>query len=477
MTYLRPLRLQIPFVRCSDNDKRANRPFIGFAGRSGGSGSRVVYCLILALFCAHVVLVFDINAAENVAPSSPLPLKAASDSALEKRLTGVVSNIEDFRNVKIEVSDGVVQLSGKVPRAEASREVAQMVSRFEGVIYVDNQIEVKSDVETRVKPAFARVKQYLNNTLQKLPVIGVALLVILVFWLLSHLATRWDFPYQRLRLNRLLRNLIRQFLRKGIILIGVILAFDILDLTALMGAVLGTVGVVGLAIGFAFKDIVENYLAGILLSIRRPFDLNDLVQIESHCGRVIRLTASELILMTLEGNHVRIPNATVFKSFIYNYSINPRRRFDLAVGVGVNEDLIRVQKLGCDVLEKMEGVMPEPSPFMIIENLGDFNVLVRFFGWMDQRRADFAKVRGEAIRRIKSAFDDAGISMPEPIQTVRLDRVRAVPSEMKGEPDSHASMAEKDDTERVDVSPDTQLEAQIKEDLSTDHESNLLIEA
>ena len=361
MTYLRPLRLQIPFVRCADDEKRANRSFIGFAGRSGGSGSRVVYCLILALFCAHVVLIFDIEAALDVAPSSPLPLKAASDSALEKRLTGVVSNIEDFRNVKIEVSDGVVQLSGKVPRAEASREVARMVSRFEGVIYVDNQIEVKSDVETRVKPAFARVKQYLNNTLQKLPVIGVALLVILVFWLLSHLATRWDFPYQRLRLNRLLRNLIRQFLRKGIILIGVILAFDILDLTALMGAVLGTVGVVGLAIGFAFKDIVENYLAGILLSIRRPFDLNDLVQIESHCGRVIRLTASELILMTLEGNHVRIPNATVFKSFIYNYSINPRRRFDLAVGVGVNEDLIRVQRLGCDVLEKMEGVMPEPS--------------------------------------------------------------------------------------------------------------------
>ena len=477
MTYLRTLRLRMPFVRCSPNNKRANRPFIDFAGRSGRGGSRVVYFLIFALFCGQAVLVFDIDAAEKVVPSTPLPLKATSDSALEKRLAGVVSNIEDFRNVKIEVNDGVVQLSGKVPRTEASQEVAQMVSRFEGVIYVDNQIKVESDVETRVKPAFARVKQYLNNTVQKLPVIGVALLVILVFWLLAHLATRWDFPYQRLRLNRLLRNLIRQFLRKGIFLIGILLAFDILDLTALVGAVLGTVGVVGLAIGFAFKDIVENYLAGILLSIRRPFDLNDLVQIESHCGRVIRLTASELILMTLEGNHVRIPNATVFKSYIYNYSINPRRRFDLAVGVGVNEDLIRVQRLGCDALGKMEGVMPEPAPFMIIENLGDFNVLVRFFGWMDQRRADFAKVRGEAIRRIKSAFDEAGISMPEPIQTVRMDRVRAVSPQIKGEPDSHPSMVRKDDTEGVDVSPDTQLEEQIKEDLSVDHASNLLIEA
>lgn len=278
-------------------------------------------------------------------------------------------------------------------------------------------------------------------------------------------------PYQKLGLNRLLRNLIRQFLRKGIFLIGVLIAFDILDLTALAGAVLGTAGVIGLTIGFAFKDIVENYLAGLLLSIRRPFGLNDLVLIEPHQGRVIRLTSSELILMTLEGNHVRIPNAAVFKSAIYNYSINPHRRFDFGVGVGVSEDLIDVQKHGCGVLRQMEGVMAKPAPFMILEELGDYNVLVRFFGWVDPRTADFAKVRGEAIRRVKLALDQAGVNMPEPVQTIRLQRAGVANLESRTENSARR------ETESVDVSPDTQLDAQINEDLADPNESNLLIGA
>ena len=433
--------------------------------------------LILALFWSNPLLVFSAAETINATPPTTLPVKAVSDSAIEKRLRAVIDNIDDFQNVKIDVNDGVVRLSGTTLRKEAAEKVAQMVSRFEGVIYVDNQIQVETDVETRVKPALTRVKQYLTTAVQKLPLIGVALAVIVVFWLISRFVTHWELPYKRLGLNRLLRNLVRQFLRKGIFLLGVLLAFDILDLTALVGAVLGTVGVVGLAIGFAFKDIVENYLAGLLLSIRRPFDLNDLVLIESHQGRVVRLTPSELILMTLEGNHVRIPNATVFKSFIYNYSINPRRRFDFEVGVGVNEDLVDVRECGCGVLRKMECVMAEPAPFMIVEKLGDFNVLVRFFGWIDQRKADFAKVRGEAIRQVKLALDEAGVNMPEPIQTIRLEQDRATQSETTATPSLRVQGHEGRETKTVDVSPDTQLDDQIKEDLSATHEPNLLTEA
>jgi small conductance mechanosensitive channel len=450
--------------------------FCSYAGKIVSGRQWGLYGLIVVLFWAFPLLVFSAVGPENGAPSSPLPVKAASDSAIENRLRTVIENIDDFQNVKIDVNDGVVRLSGTTPRMEASEKVTQLVSRFEGVIYVDNQIQMETDVETRVKPALARVKQYLKSAVQKLPVIGVALAVVVLFWLIALLATHWDLPYQRLGLNRLLRSLVRQFLRKGIFLLGVLLAFDILDMTTLVGAVLGTAGVVGLVIGFAFKDIAENYLAGVLLSIRRPFDLNDLVLIDSHQGRIIRLTASELILMTLEGNHVRIPNATVFKSFIYNFSINPRRRFDFAVGVGVNVDLVDVREHGCGVLQKMKGVMVDPAPFMTVEDLGDYNVLVRFFGWIDQRTADFAKVRGEAIRRVKLALDEAGIDMPEPIQTIRLKQVRMAPSETTAAPGPSTESAAERETETVDVSPDTQLDEQIKEDLAAAHEPNLLTE-
>lgn len=411
--------------------------------------------------------------ADTAAESQVLPVKAGSDAALAKRLRAVLDNIEDFKNVQIAVNDGVVRLAGTTPSKEAAEKVAKMVSRFEGVVYVDTQVQVETSVQTRVKPAVSRVRQYLKDAVQKLPVIGVALAVLVAFWLLSRLVTYWEYPYRRLGLNRLLQNLIRQLLRKGIFLLGVLLAFDILDLTALVGAVLGTVGVLGLALGFAFKDIVENYLAGLLLSIRRPFDLNDLVQIDSNLGRVLRLTSSELILMTLDGNHVRIPNATVFKSFIYNFSINPRRRFDFGVGVGVDVDLVEVQNVGCGVLRKLEGVLPEPPPFMIVEELGDYNVLVRFYGWVDQRSADFAKVRGSAIRRVKLALEEAGLDMPEPVQTIRLQRVGAGPSSTDAAPPRRAAAQEE---KSVDVSPDTQLDHQIREELATTTEPNLLTE-
>ncbi|MGB5986619.1 MAG: mechanosensitive ion channel family protein [Desulfobacterales bacterium] len=415
--------------------------------------------------------------AQNDTAPPPLPLKAVSDSAIRERLRALIDNIADFQQVQVEVKGGVVALSGKTPRAETAEKVAQVASRFEGVVYVDNRIAVEDDVEARVKPAFSRMKQVFVKAVQKLPIIGVALAVVSLFWLIAHLVTRWELPYRRLGSNRLLRNLIRQFLRKGIFLLGVVLALDILDVSALVGAVLGTAGVVGLAIGFAFKDIVENYLAGILLSIRRPFDLLDLVRIDAHEGRVTRLSSSELVLMTLEGNHVRIPNATVFKSIVYNYNINPRRRFDFGLGVGTGEDLVDVQTYGCNALRAMEGLMDEPAPFMIVEELGDFSVLIRFYGWVDQRNADFAKVRGEAIRRVKLALDKAGVVMPEPAQTIRMMPVETAATEAPATPESRIRNAAHQETKQVDLSPDRQLDEQISEDLAEAADSNLLTDA
>ncbi|MGA9477463.1 MAG: BON domain-containing protein [Desulfobacterales bacterium] len=99
-----------------------------------------------------------VGEAENAAQTPTLPVKAVSDTAIEKRLRTVIENIDDFQNVKIDVNSGVVRLSGTTTRKETSEKVEQMVTRFEGVIYVDNQIQVESDVEDRVKPAITRSK-------------------------------------------------------------------------------------------------------------------------------------------------------------------------------------------------------------------------------------------------------------------------------------------------------------------------------
>src|SRR3546814_3857998 len=102
--------------------------------------------------------------------------------------------------------------------------------------------------------------------------------------------------------------------RVFVCLIGLLLALNLLGLAALMGAVLGSAGVIGLALGFAFKDIAENYIAGVLLSVRKPFSPGELLAIENYQGKVVALTSRTTILMTLDGNQLQLPNALVFKS-------------------------------------------------------------------------------------------------------------------------------------------------------------------
>ena len=110
----------------------------------------------------------------------------------------------------------------------------------------------------------------------------------------------------------------------------------------------------------------------------------------------------------------------VFRSVSLNYTRNPSRRFEIDVGIGVNEDLLLAQEIGCAELGGVDGVMAEPPPRALIVALGDSNVQMRFHGGVDQRAHDFGQVRSEAIRRVKLALESAGMDMPEPIYRVQL---------------------------------------------------------
>ena len=265
-----------------------------------------------------------------------------------------------------------------------------------------------------------------------LPILLLALLVFLLFLWLSGLVGRWDRLYRRVSGNRFVRDLVRQAVRLAIVLVGALFALEVMNATAVAGAVLGTAGVIGLALGFAFRDLAENQIAGVLMSLRQPFEPNDHVVIEGHEGKVVRLTSRATILMTLDGNHLRIPNATVLKSVMLNYTRNPRRRLAFTLGIGPAEDLVRALTEGASALGGVDGVLGDPEPRGQIEEVGDSWVTVRFFAWVDQRESDFARVRSEAIRVAKQALEVAGIEMPEPSYRLSLTREEAA-EEMRPE--------------------------------------------
>lgn len=293
--------------------------------------------------------------------------------------------------------------------------------------------------------------------LAALPLLALSILVILLAWWVGGWIVRRRLFDARAHPNPFLRELVATTVHWSVLLTGVLIALEIMNATALVGAVLGTAGIVGVALGFAFKGILENYLAGILMSLRQPFAPNDYVQINGHEGVVVSLNARSTVLMTLDGNHLRLPNAMVFASVIVNYTRNPRRRFEVAVGVGVDEDLVQAQRIGVAEMQRMVAVLDEPPARAWILSLGDSNVVVGFYGWVDQRAHDFLQVRSEAIRRIKAALDAAGLDMPEPIYRVQLRQAPTVPATPSPQPPAR------------DVALDTRATTDISQQIAADH--------
>ena len=367
----------------------------------------------------------DAPAAEGATEREiPAELDVADDRAVAERLRATFGGVEALQGVQVTASAGVVRLTGEVDSSAARQLAGQLARQVEGVALVENELRLIQDPGRRLETAWEKLRQRLYGLMVLAPLLAVAGLVLLLFWYLGRLLASPAWPYRRID-NAFLRHAARQLVRIVVFVGGALLALEILDATALVAALLGTAGLFGLVLGLAFRDLAENAIASLLLSLRQPFAPNDLIRIEEHEGHVVRLTSRATVLLTIEGNHVRIPNATVYKGVIVNYSRNPLRRFDYTAGIGTNEDLAAVQRLAVAVLQDTAGVLTDPPPQAFVDELGPSTVVMRLEGWVDQRVADYLKVKGEAIRRTKEAFDAAGISLPEPTYAVRLQRADA----------------------------------------------------
>lgn len=302
------------------------------------------------------------------------------------------------------------------------------------------------------------------SLLRKIPLLILATLVLL----LAHWISR--FGGNRLHLlkirseNPYMSGLLRTVIRTAIMLIGVLIALDLLGMTSVVGAVLGSAGVVGLVLGFAFREIAENYIAGILLSVRRPFEPGDHVVIENREGKVMAVNSRATVLMTMDGGQLQLPNSLVFKSVVLNYSRNPKRRFDFSMLIDGSQSIRRSQTLAMDAIAQIEGVLDDPAPAWIVVEYGAAGIQLRFFGWVNQHETDMGKVRSEAIRRVKAAFAEAEIEAPRTTYHVVTTR-GAHEEEAADEPLNHGI---------VDTSVNRDIDVQIAESKQNTGGRNLL---
>jgi small-conductance mechanosensitive channel len=398
-----------------------------------------MFRLLALLLILAAPLAAPLAAQENGQPSGTIAVEdsAVQDAAIAVRIRDILAELDGFENVTVTVSSGIVTLRGTTPDAPTAERLNELVGRVEGVVAIRSEVVETTVLSERLNPAVARFTARAQQLVAMLPLIAVAIGVFGLVVFLGLLLARWDRPWNRIAPNAFIADIYRQVVRLAFLIGGLVIALDILGATALLGTILGAAGIVGLAIGFAVKDSVENFVASIMLSIRQPFRPNDAVEIDGDEGKVIRLTSRATILLSFDGNHIRIPNSTVFKARIVNYSRNAERRFLFDLGVAPDTDLAKARTLAEEVIAGLPFVLATPAPAVWIETVGDSTITVRITGWIDQTQTGLLLARSEAIRLVMARYTAEGIAMPEP--TMRIVNVEAAPPDRPAAPPPEAA--------------------------------------
>ncbi len=289
-------------------------------------------------------------------------------------LPDILQELDGYTDVTASVSSGIVTMRGNTLDATSTNRLNDLVTRVEGVVAIENAVSETTDVVQRLNPAVQRFVARGQQIIAFLPLALVAVSLFALIVLLGFAIARRKQPWERLAPNAFIADIYRQILRLLFVIGGLVAALDIVNATALLSGILGAAAIVGLAIGFAVRDTVENFIASIMLSIRQPFRPNDTVEIEGDTGKVIRLTSRATILLSFDGNHIRIPNSTIFKSRIVNFSRNAKRRFTFELGVGSDTNLAHARDLTLETLEGLPFVLATPQALVWIESVGDSSV-------------------------------------------------------------------------------------------------------
>lgn len=341
------------------------------------------------------------------------------DREIADRLTRILQSTERFTRPAVRVENGVVFLSGETDDPSNREWASELAKNTQGVAAVVNNITLKAEPLWTLQPALRELRMLWQDTVRITPLIVIGLVILCIAFFASRIAvTAARRPLQRRVQSELVRGVILKLVAMLIMVFGVYLFLRISNLTTLAATLLGGTGLLGLALGFAFRDIAENFLASILISIQRPFRIRDTIEVSGHTGVVQKVTMRETVLMDFDGNHIQIANATVYKDTIRNFTANPKMRVGFKVGIGYDADLRDAQNLALDVLQEHSVVLKDPEPVVLIEELGAATVNLRIYFWINGHDHSKVKVKSSIMRLVLHAFENAGVSLPDEAREV-----------------------------------------------------------
>jgi small conductance mechanosensitive channel len=218
-----------------------------------------------------------------------------------------------------------------------------------------------------------------------------------------------------------LNNLVTTMLYVFTLLVGTFFVLTVLNLDKTVTSLLAGVGIIGLALGFAFQDIAANFISGVIIAVQRPFNVGDVIETDKFFGTIERISLRTLNIRQTTGELVIMPNRKVFENPLINFTQQTMRRVDLECGVAYESDLELVQQVVHEAVSSIPGLVPGRPLEVMFTAFADSAITFQVRFWVPYRRqVDYVSARSQAIIRIKKAFDANNISIPFPIRTLHL---------------------------------------------------------
>lgn len=242
---------------------------------------------------------------------------------------------------------------------------------------------------------------------------------------------------ERLTLNRQqsesLKILLSRLAYVATLILGVLITVTIVVPSFTPASLVSALGVGGVAIGFAFKDIFQNFLAGVLLLLTEPFKLNDQIKYKDFEGTVESIQTRATTIRTYDGRRVVIPNAELFINAVTVNTAYEKRRLQYDIGIGYGDDIATARQLMLEAMRSVDGVLTDPAPEAIVVDLAGSSVNIRARWWINPpRRADVMDAQDRVLEAIKNTLSAHGIDLPFPTQQILLhDQTEATDGDRK----------------------------------------------
>lgn len=273
--------------------------------------------------------------------------------------------------------------------------------------------------------------EWLNIAILQIPNFLLAIVVCTIAYLASgyvkKLAVR---GFSRFTSNKTVLELTGSLATALLGVLTLFIALGILNLGETINKILATAGVLGLAVGLALQEPMNNLFSGVFMSVRDLFNIGDLVETNGYFGTITKIDLRATTLKLPSGQLVTIPNKDVIQTPLTNYTESQKRRVDLSCGISYGEDLDFVERVAIDAMDEVEEILTNEPIDVIYEEFGGSSINFKLRFWMDVcGQRDYLLMKSNAIKALKAAFDEHDIMIPFPIRTLDFGIKGGVPME------------------------------------------------